>query len=154
MSIQPLKINSSNFENAKLLKQIELLYQLITELATYNLSENSYSVINQIIIEINSFSIDEKALTKLIKRRITEIIAVLVKTEKITPHNYYRNQWMILGMSVFGIPMGVSFGLSLNNMAFLGIGLPIGMAIGIAIGQTMDKKAKDEGRQLQFKYEL
>jgi len=32
----------------------------------------------------------------------------------------------------------------------LGIGLPIGMAIGVKVGSNMDKKAFNEGRQLDF----
>ena len=57
---------------------------------------------------------------------------------------------MVLGMSAFGIPMGVLFGLSIGNMGMLGIGLPIGMAIGVGLGSSMDKKAYNEGRQLDF----
>ena len=53
-------------------------------------------------------------------------------------------------MSAFGIPLGVAFGASLDNMAFLGIGIPIGMAIGMAVGAGMDKKAFEEGRQLNL----
>jgi len=58
---------------------------------------------------------------------------------------------MILGMSSFGIPLGVAFGFSVGNLALLGIGIPIGMAIGIGFGTYLDKKAKEEGRQLQYK---
>ena len=53
-------------------------------------------------------------------------------------------------MAAFGLPIGAGFGASLQNMAFLGIGLPIGMAIGMAIGTGMDKKAFEEGRQLDL----
>ena len=67
---------------------------------------------------------------------------------KLVPKFYYRNLWMVLGMSAFGIPLGVAFSMSIKNMAFIGIGLPIGMAIGMIVGTNMDKKAFDEGRQL------
>ena len=52
----------------------------------------------------------------------------------------------------FLIPFGVLFGTSLGNMGFIGIGIPIGMAIGIAIGTSMDKKAFDEGKQLDIEF--
>ena len=65
----------------------------------------------------------------------------------VTP-NYYQNQWMILGMTVFGLPFGLMFSLALDNFAFFTIGLPIGMPIGIAVGAQKDKKAKEEGLQL------
>jgi hypothetical protein len=43
------------------------------------------------------------------------------------------------------------FGIGLDNMAFLGLGLPIGLAIGAVLGLRMDKKAFEEGRQLDVK---
>ncbi len=46
--------------------------------------------------------------------------------------------------------MGVLFGLRIGNMGMLGIGLLIGMAIGLGLGSSMDKKAYNEGRQLDF----
>lgn len=55
---------------------------------------------------------------------------------------------MVLGMSAFGIPMGVAFGLSMGNIGLLGIGLPIGMGVGVGVGSYLDKKALTEGRQL------
>ena len=64
--------------------------------------------------------------------------------------NHYRNTWLALGMAAFGIPLGVAFGMSLRNLAFLGIGLSIGLAIGIAVGTGMDKKAFEEGRQMDL----
>ncbi|MFC3414076.1 hypothetical protein [Algoriphagus hitonicola] len=69
---------------------------------------------------------------------------------KIVSKNHYRYTWMSPGMAAFGIPLGVVFGTSLGNMAFLAIGLPIGMAIGISVGSAMDKKASEEGRQINL----
>lgn len=57
---------------------------------------------------------------------------------------------MVLGMSVFGIPLGLGFGLSIGNFGMLAIGIGIGMAIGVGVGTSMDKKAFNEGRQLDF----
>lgn len=57
---------------------------------------------------------------------------------------------MALGMVVFGLPLGIAFGTILDNIGLLGIGLPIGMVIGLAVGTGMDKKAKEEGRQLNI----
>ena len=61
---------------------------------------------------------------------------------------------MVVGMSAFGLPIGVAIGLSIGNIGLLGIGLPIGMGIGIIVGRLMDKKALAEGRQLdvEIKY--
>ncbi|WP_051416939.1 hypothetical protein [Sediminibacterium salmoneum] len=57
---------------------------------------------------------------------------------------------MVVGMSAFGLPIGVAFGMSIGNLGMLGIGLPIGMAIGIGVGSSLDNKAKLAGRQLAF----
>lgn len=72
------------------------------------------------------------------------------KRLNLTAPNYFQNQWMGLGMLVFGIPMGVVFSTSFGNFAFIGIGIPIGLSLGMAIGAEKDKKAKAEGRQLNI----
>ncbi len=69
---------------------------------------------------------------------------------RIVPKNAYRNRWLAIGMVVFGMPMGAAYGVSMGNMAFIGVGIPIGMVFGMAIGARMDKKAAKEGRQLKF----
>ena len=66
------------------------------------------------------------------------------------PKKHYRNTWLAVGMAAFGIPLGLAFGATLGNMAFLGIGLPIGMVFGMSVGTNMDKKAFEEGRQLDL----
>ena len=58
---------------------------------------------------------------------------------------------MALGMSAFGIPMGVAFGAATDNMGLIGIGIPIGMSIGIAVGAQKDAQAAKNGLQLKFK---
>jgi hypothetical protein len=41
-----------------------------------------------------------------------------------------------LGLGVaFGLILGAGMGLALDNMAFMGAGLPIGVAIGLALDQ-------------------
>jgi len=67
---------------------------------------------------------------------------------------HWNDTWLAVGMAAFGIPLGVAFGASLGNMAFLAIGIPVGMAIGIAVGTGMDKKAFEEGRQIDLEITL
>jgi len=66
------------------------------------------------------------------------------------PKNHYRALWLVLGMSVFGLPIGVLYGFLIGNMGLLGTGLCFGMAIGVALGAGLDKKALKEGRQLDL----
>ncbi|OYX91405.1 MAG: hypothetical protein B7Y76_14205, partial [Sphingobacteriia bacterium 35-40-5] len=85
-----------------------------------------------------------------IKAKENSIVKLVENKHKIVPKNYYKKLWMVLGMSAFGIPVGVAFGLSIGNLGMLGVGLPIGMGIGVAVGTSMDNKALKEGRQLDF----
>jgi len=127
--------------------------KLISELKKKKVSSNIIQIINQEIERINSFTGSNRELVRVLQRSRLIIIRLLEKELKIVPKNLYRTRWLAIGMVVFGIPFGASFALSLGNMAFIGIGLPIGMAIGIAVGAGMDKKAFDEGRQLDIYFE-
>lgn len=125
--------------------------KLLIEIRKKELPDSFVASVNKDIEELNSISVSGDELRKIIKNKQTRIIKLLEKDLKLVPVNYYRNLWLALGMAVFGIPLGVAFGTSLGNMAFLGIGLPIGIAIGVAVGTGMDKKAFEEGRQLDLK---
>lgn len=57
---------------------------------------------------------------------------------------------MAIGMSVFGLPLGVAFSAALDSYAYIGIGLPIGLAIGMALGSRKDDEAASEGRLLEM----
>lgn len=137
-------------QNKKLNNTYSQFGELLNELNKKELPNEVISSINSGIEEINSFKESEKGLRKLIRKAQSRIIKLIEKELKLVTKNHYRNTWLAIGMSVFGIPLGVAFGTSLGNMGFIGIGLPIGMAIGMAIGTGMDKKAFEEGRQLDL----
>jgi len=120
--------------------------KLLSELRKQKLTNEIIEKLNVFIEELNSTH--ETEFKKQLKLKQTKIVKLLEKELKIVPKNYYRNIWLAVGMAAFGVPIGVSFGLSMGNLGLLGLGLPIGMAIGIAIGTGMDKKAFEEGRQL------
>lgn len=137
-------------ENLKLNEIFSQFRQLLAELENRELPDEIVTSINNDIDEINSITVIGNELQKEIERRLQRIIKLLEKNLKLVPKNYYRNLWMILGIAVFGIPIGVIFGASLDNMAYLAIGLPIGLVIGIGVGAVMDQKALKEGRQLDI----
>ena len=120
--------------------------KLLSELRKQKLTNEIIEKLNVFIEELNSTH--ETEFKKQLKLKQTKIVKLLEKELKIVPKNYYRNIWLAVGMAAFGVRIGVSFGLSMGNLGLLGLGLPIGMAIGIAIGTGMDKKAFEEGRQL------
>jgi hypothetical protein len=148
--IQELK-SRTNFQNPKLTKCYAKFAALIDELRNRELSENVVNQINTELTLINQ-SHDEKELKKLVYKKQYKIIKLIEKEHKIVPKGYYRNLWLALGMSAFGVPLGVAFGAALGNMAFLGMGLPIGMVIGIAIGTQKDNEAAKNGKQLNFQW--
>ena len=106
--------------------------------------------INEEIHGLNATLLSGRPLLKIFKTKQTKLIRLIEKELKIVPKNYYRNLWIALGMSAFGLPIGVGIGLSLGNMAYLGIGLPIGLGLGAVVGSAMDKRAAAEGRQLDM----
>lgn len=126
------------------------LGELLNQLRKRNLPENMIESVNQDIEVVNAASLIGNDFRKLVKQKQNKIIKLLEKDLKVVPKNYYRNMWLALGMSVFGLPIGVAFGASIGNMGLLGVGLPIGMAIGALVGSKMDKKALEEGRQLNI----
>ena len=150
MKLKDLHSLSNNLSEEKVAIVYAQFSELIEELKTRDLPENLMSLINLSVDKINTLTTESKQLKKLIKQEQNLILKQLEKEMKVVPINYYRNLWLVLGMTTFGLPMGVSIGLSLGNIGLLGIGLPIGMVIGMAVGSNMDKKALQEGRQLNF----
>ena len=154
MNMIELKERQNISDNINLSKIYVQLAELLKELKKKQLPHKIIESVNQDIEEINSTSLTDNELRKLVKQKQTRIIKLVEKELKIVPKNYYRNLWLVVGMSAFGLPIGVVFGLSIGNMGLLALGLPIGMAIGIVVGSGMDKKASVEGRQLdvEIKY--
>ncbi|WP_373400158.1 hypothetical protein V8V91_11460 [Algoriphagus halophilus] len=150
MSITPLSFKSSFEENPKLAKPASKLRSLLISIEKKGIPASVESKINEIITGVNEFPGPDPLLIKQIKLAKTSILKLLEKELNIFPKNHFQTQWMALGMSVFGLPMGVAFGLSFGNLAFLGIGIPFGMAIGIAVGNSKDKEVEKEGRQLDW----
>ncbi len=136
----------------RLMKRYQSFEHLITELNSREITEAFSEKCNEAISHLNGVSSSDKAFRKEFRKKSSSIINSMIKDLKLIPKHYYRRLWMVLGMSVFGVPMGVAFGASLDNMAFLAIGIPVGMTIGLGIGSGMDEKAKKEGRQLDIEY--
>lgn len=154
MEITELNTRGELKKSQKLVKAFNQFDELLAELRKKELTNEVTVSINQEIEKTNTLSGSGKELRKQIAKAQSAIIHLVEKKLKIVPKHHYRNTWLAVGMAVFGVPLGVIFGTSLGNMAFIGIGLPIGMAIGMAVGTSMDKKAFDEGRQLNVAIEI
>ncbi len=137
-------------ENLKASNAYQQLGKLLSALEVKELPTETVDLINQEIEQLNSISDIDRYFVKATKEKENSVIKLIEKKHKIVPKNYYRNIWMPLGISAFGLPIGAAFGLSIGNLGMLGAGLPIGMGIGVGLGSFMDKKAFNEGRQLDF----
>lgn len=146
MNIIKLKEIENTSENPIYAQLGALLHQLEKK----TLSDEVVRSINQDIEELNATTATDSSLRKLAKQKQANIVKLVEKQHKIVTKNYYRNIWLPLGMSAIGLPIGTLFGLLMGNMGLLAIGLPIGMGIGAVVGANMDKKAADEGRQLDI----
>lgn len=86
----------------------------------------------------------------MIRAFYLRMVNAVRKQFDLTTPNYFQNRWTALGILVFGIPLGLVFSISIDNYAFLGMGIPVGLAIGIAIGADKDKKAKEAGKLMEI----
>lgn len=150
MSISFIREEQRFVSNEKIKVKYEQFNRLISLANEKEMPSSAVEKINQEIEEINSSAIEGGALRMLLIRKQRKTIKVLEKEAKLVPKGYYRTLWMIIGMTAFGLPVGVAFGFMLRNMSYIGTGIPIGMVIGMAYGTKQDTKAHNEGRQLDI----
>lgn len=129
-------------------KPFDQLQALLQELNTRDLPPDTAAAIQQRVHELNESVLPAGPWLRRMQQTQTAILKQLQKDLKLVPRHYYRNLWMLLGIGAFGMPFGLLFGMVLKNLALFGIGLPFGMSIGMAVGASLDKKAAQEGRQL------
>ncbi len=150
MKLQDLQVRNLSGKKKRLIKEYKLLEELIVELQARELPPEVVVDLNIEISRLNEVLDDHRKLYFYINLVKKKLLKSILKDLEIVPKNYYRNLWLALGMSAFGIPLGVAFSSVLDNTAFIAIGLPIGMVVGIALGTHMDKNAMLENRQLDL----
>ena len=148
MEINVLKMRDGLDRNKRLTDIYVQFEKLLSEVRKRDLPDEVVHSINTNIDLIDMATESEEQWKKQLRKTQSDILRLIEKELKLVPKNHYRNIWLALGIAAFGVPLGVVFGLSLGNMAFMGIGMPIGIPIGLAIGSGLDKKAAEEGRQL------
>lgn len=150
MELIQLDVNVPLHARDKVHDKITKFQNLLGELGERQLTEEVVMGINEHIQAVNEVTVSAKVFSRELSKRQAKILTILQKKLKLVPKHYYRNLWMVLGMSAFGIPIGTVMGAVRGNMGLIGIGLPIGMCIGIAVGSFMDANAKKEDKQLEF----
>ncbi|SNR17668.1 hypothetical protein [Tenacibaculum jejuense] len=153
MKIIELKKNNQLTQKETTKKAFSNLEKTLVALRELEIPLDSVEKINEKITVINSFqeNNERKFRRKLLVQK-SNIIHLLVKEHGLVPEKYYQNQWFAIGMSTFGIPLGLIFSSAIGNTAFLGFGLPLGMLIGSMIGKQKDEKAKKEGKQINLSF--
>ncbi len=149
MDIKALNKRSDIAQNKKLHRAFLQFEKLIYELNKKEVPGEIVSTVNTYIDAVNSISNSEKEFRKQLKKSRSGILKLIEKELKLVTKHHYRNMGMAIGLAL-GVAFGSAFGSTTNNMSLIGVGIPIGMAIGIAIGTTMDKKAKENGKQLDL----
>lgn len=139
----------NNLDQVKGLNKCYQKYQnLIEELNDRAIPEDLMDQVNEEVTMLDGIQEVGKPLHKQLKKSYTKVLKLLREEINLISKNHHRNTWMVLGMSVFGIPIGMGIASAVDNFGLFAAFMPVGMAIGIAIGSQMDKRAEQEGRQL------
>lgn len=154
MNLTTLRQREGLEQFKKLVETYQQLQRLSDAILEKKLDETVIQKINVELDALNAIETVDDAFRKSIKKAEDKILKILEKDLKIVPINYYKTLWMILGMSAFGMPFGVLYGVIIGNMGMIGLGLPFGMAIGVFLGMNLDKKALAQGKQLAFERKM
>lgn len=150
MSLNTLKQHFTDSNSGKLTKKYAFIGKLIDLLNERELSTETTDELNGYIDKMNHQQANEKIQRKALCRQQTALLRSIEKREHLVAKNHYRNTWLALGMSVFGIPIGVVIGTSLGSMSYIGYGISIGMIFGIIVGMLKDKAAAKNNKQLDI----
>ena len=150
MKFIELRKRLSFYQDERLSQGYENLENLLEELTGKEIPQPLVLAINEHILLINSFSGTDAKLVKELRKSRNEILSTLQKELQVVPRNYYQRMWVAIGITAFGLPMGVVFGVILDNLACMSLALPMGLLFGIIVGSTLDKKAMMSGKQLDI----
>ncbi len=150
MELEGLRKRNFSGKKSAVIKEYSLLKQLVQELQNRELPPEVVVELNVEISRLNAVVDNHIKLFFYIKLVKKKMLKTLLEDLEIVPKNYYRNYWLVLGMSAFGLPLGILLSSILDSNSFIAIGLPIGMVIGMAIGSEMDRRALENNRQLEL----
>ncbi|WP_320018676.1 hypothetical protein [Labilibaculum manganireducens] len=142
MTIQKIEERANNEQNIKLTKAYHKLQVLIDELNKREIPENIQNAVNTDIAAINSFSETDQKLVRLLRKVHYKTLRLIEKELNLVTKNHYKSLYMAIGVA-----LGVAFSASFDNN---GMGMILGLAIGILVGIYFDKKAEQNGNQLNL----
>jgi len=148
MHIHYLEISAEN--DLKLRTAINNFTVLIDEIKVKAIPEEVCYKINSQIDFMNTLvNSDESKIKKKLEITYHKILLILRRDLGIVPENYYRNLYLALGMSVFGLPIGALIAFLSGNYSFLAIGMLFGLSIGVLVGAKKDKIADEENKVIK-----
>jgi hypothetical protein len=143
MELEHLQPENSDQLNKKEQKAVDHFNELIDALNDKEIDETTENYIKERISIIK-----DNVTFNTIKKEESKILDFVNKELGYLAQNHYMSLWIALGMSAFGVPLGVAIGLALDQLGFMGIGIAVGLAIGVGVGSSKDKEAKKQGKQL------
>lgn len=145
-----MEFNAEKFGNEDAVAELN---NLLKHLKERTLSKATEDYISLKLQELKRAAGTEKEKAKTLTAAKNDILEHLRKEHNLVPENYYTTHWMPVGMSAFGLPIGVVFFAVTDNSAFIALGLPLGLGLGSLYGATLDKKAEADGRVLKYEKE-
>lgn len=152
MKFNELDKRPTLYQDYWLSKGYDKFEDLLEALTKMEIPSTIVNTVNQHIDAINFFSGSDRELVKEMKRSRSRILVILEKEFSIVTRNHYRRIWLAIGMAAIGLPVGIVFGAGFGNMSLLVVGLPVGLIIGIVVGGSLDKKAFENGKQLDIAF--
>lgn len=140
--IEEIEKRLKSVSDEKLQKALNELIPIFEDLDRRQIPTES--IADQLKSLKNILTVEELRLKQVVRLK-ADLLGVLRRQYGLVTPKYYQTLWMILGMTIFGVPFGMIFSFAIDNMAFLGLGFGFGMPIGMAIGIAKDKKALEDG---------
>ncbi len=149
MALNTIKINKLGL-SPKLAKRIDKYKTLLSALEKKEITVEVENSINDLTESINKLDLNNKKSSMEVTKFYHKALSIVEKELGYIPPKRNMVKWMIIGMTIFGVPLGVAIGAAIDNMAFLGAFIGVGLAIGVGIGANLDKKAEEEGKVLNI----
>ncbi|SDS46735.1 hypothetical protein SAMN04487764_2285 [Gillisia sp. Hel1_33_143] len=148
MHIHHLELSEDR--DLELYVSISNLKMLIAEIKSKNIPEEVCYKINYQIDKVNSCAIDNSIKIQNLLDMTYHSILHIIKTDLgIIPKNYYRDLYTTLGMTIFGLPLGLLLTATLDNSINLVFGVVFGLIFGVILGTRKDKIAQQENKVIQ-----
>lgn len=142
------KASRKILNDPKALEEFSILQNLLDALQDKAIPDEAISKINAETKRAEACDTTGRDLRSCIREAKNNVLKISTKELRMFPRNYHRKMWLVLGMGVFGLPIGTALGIGTGNFGLLGFGLPLGLALGYVFGTYLDKKISHQNNVL------